>query len=274
MYLDKEPIDFQADVVEASRSRPVVVDFWAAWCAPCRILGPILEKLAGDAGDSWTLVKLNTDLQQEIAAQYKIRGIPAVKMFLNGEVAGEFVGALPETQVRQWLNDHLPGAAKEALAVAEGALKKGDTSTAMVKAREVLDNGDVDPNLEKQATIILAEASFPTDPEESRKLAARFESGDLFFDRAEVVLTRYDLEKGELPEDEDSLARKLYTEGIKLWRAGNRDEAVEKLIESLGEDRRCMDDAARKAIIGIFHILGEEHETTLKYRPRFASTLF
>ena len=274
MYLKKEPIDFQADVIEASRSRPVVVDFWAAWCAPCRILGPTLERLAEEAGDSWTLLKLNTELQPDSAVKYDIRGIPAVKLFVNGEVAAEFVGSLPESQVRQWLSDSLPSPVKEAVAAAEAALQTGDAYTAMLKAREVLDSDGVEPGLLKHATIILAEASLSTDPEEGRKLASQFEKGDPFFDRAEKVLISYDLEHGELPTDEDSLASQLYSDGITAWRAGKTEVALEKLIDSVREDRGYKDDVARKAVIGIFRILGEEHEITRKYRPPFASALF
>ncbi|MFQ6673271.1 MAG: thioredoxin [Fidelibacterota bacterium] len=274
MYLEKEPIDFQSDVIEASRSRPVLVDFWAAWCGPCRILSPTLEKLAKEAGNSWTLVKLNTDLQPDLAGRYGIRGIPAVKLFLNGDVAGEFVGALPEAQVRQWLDDNLPSPTKEAVLLGEMALQKGDAYTAMMKAREVLDSDGVDPALHQQAAILLAEASFTTDPEESFKLAKQFEAGDPFYNRAEAVLAMYDLQHGELPESDGSPACQLYVEGIKAWRTGNRDVALEKLIESIREDRTCMDDATRKTILAIFRVLGEESEITRKYRPRFASALF
>ena len=104
----KELVDFQADVIEESWTRPVLVDFWAAWCGPCRILGPTLEKLAQEAGQPWTLVKVNTDLQPELAMKFNIQGIPAVKLFINGELISEFVGALPEDQVRGWLDEHLP----------------------------------------------------------------------------------------------------------------------------------------------------------------------
>ena len=106
--MGKELVDFQSDVIEDSWTRPVVVDFWAAWCGPCRILGPTLEKLAEEAGDAWTLVKVNTDLQPELAGQFNIRGIPAVKLFISGEVVSEFVGALSEDEVQSWLNEHLP----------------------------------------------------------------------------------------------------------------------------------------------------------------------
>jgi thioredoxin 1 len=99
---------FRNDVIETSFRKPVLVDFWAAWCGPCRVLSPILEKLARESSGAWRLVKINTDRYPELSQEYRIRGIPAVKMFVNGAVAAEFVGALPEAAVKKWLQEHLP----------------------------------------------------------------------------------------------------------------------------------------------------------------------
>ena len=108
MYIDKELIDFQSDVIGASKTTPVLVDFWAEWCGPCVQLSPTLEKLAEEAGDSWTLLKVNTESQPELAAEYGIRSIPNVKLFVNGEISGEFVGALPEEEIKRWLESNIP----------------------------------------------------------------------------------------------------------------------------------------------------------------------
>lgn len=110
MYVEKDSIDFEKDVIDASEENPVVVDFWAAWCGPCRALSPTLEKLAEEAGEDWTLLKVNTDRQPELAARFNIRGIPTVKLFSKGDVLSSFVGALPEDHIRRWLGDHLPAA--------------------------------------------------------------------------------------------------------------------------------------------------------------------
>ena len=108
MYIDKELVDFQSDVIEASKTTPVLVDFWAEWCGPCVYLSPTLEKLAEEAGDSWTLLKVNTESQPELAAEYGIRSIPNVKLFVNGEMSGEFIGALPEEEIKRWLETNIP----------------------------------------------------------------------------------------------------------------------------------------------------------------------
>ena len=108
MYIDKEPVDFQSDVIEVSKATPVLVDFWAEWCGPCVYLSPTLEKLAEEAGDSWTLLKVNTESQPELAVRYGIRSIPNVKLFVNGEISGEFIGALPEEEIKRWLESNIP----------------------------------------------------------------------------------------------------------------------------------------------------------------------
>jgi thioredoxin 1 len=100
--------DFQQDVIEKSNDKPVVVDFWAPWCGPCRVLGPTIEKLARESMGAWRLVKINVDAHPQLAQTYQVRGIPAVKMFRDGKVVAEFTGALPELEIRRWLDQHLP----------------------------------------------------------------------------------------------------------------------------------------------------------------------
>ena len=100
--------NFEEDVIETSHRKPVLVDFWAPWCGPCRVLGPTLEKLAKESQGQWRLVKINADTFPGLTQRYGVRGIPAVKLFVDGVVKDEFVGALPEHAVRQWLDKALP----------------------------------------------------------------------------------------------------------------------------------------------------------------------
>lgn len=105
------PDFFQKEVLDKSREKPVLVDFWVPWCGPCHTLSPTLERLARESKGAWRLVKINADKHPQLMQQYRVRGIPAVKLFVDGEVQGEFVGAMPEHGVRRWLAEQLPTAA-------------------------------------------------------------------------------------------------------------------------------------------------------------------
>ncbi|NTU88166.1 MAG: thioredoxin, partial [Chlorobiaceae bacterium] len=104
-----EHFDFQGDVLDQSHDIPVLVDFWAAWCAPCRMLGPVLERLAEKYSGSWRLVKIDTEQFPELAERFGVKGIPDVRLFVNGEIVDSFSGALPEHQIEQWLKKAIPG---------------------------------------------------------------------------------------------------------------------------------------------------------------------
>ncbi|MEO0338758.1 MAG: thioredoxin, partial [Bacteroidota bacterium] len=119
-------MDFQKTVIDKSFDQPVVVDFWASWCGPCQVLGPIIEEIAEEQKDKWNLVKVDTEQNQELAQEYEVMSIPNVKLFHKGEVIAEFMGALPRTSILNWLEEYLPSASKENLEDILERLAKND----------------------------------------------------------------------------------------------------------------------------------------------------
>ncbi|MCG6913153.1 thioredoxin [bacterium BMS3Abin03] len=264
--------EFQKDVIEKSNEVPVLVDFWAEWCGPCKILGPVLEKLAGEANGDWELAKVDTDKNQQLAAQYGIRGIPNCKLFSKGKVINEFTGALPEHHVREWLKKSIPGKFADQIENAKKLLADGNITDAKIILENVhagdMNNSDVNALLSK---ILLFE-----DPKEATRLAETVDPSSEYYELAESVKSICDLlEKnanpGLLP---DSQIKNSYLFAINEIKKQNFDMALEKFIDIIRNDRHYDDDGSRKACIAIFKYLGEEHSITLKHRKDFGSALY
>lgn len=264
--------DFQKDVIEASYKQPVLVDFWAPWCGPCRILGPVLEKLAEEQKDRWKLVKVNTDVHQDLALQYGIRGIPAVKLFVNGEVVDEFVGALPEPMIRQWLDTAIPDPVTEAVKNALELYRAGkkEEAEALISPYEST-NAD-HPGIR----IFKAITTWRKDPDSALSLIQGIEPDFPLYPFAEAITTAVQLLRAadnpeELPDDP---VKELFLQAIEAFTQENYEEALEKFITVIKENRYYHDDASRKACLAIFILLGEDHPITKKYRPIFNSSLY
>lgn len=256
-------IDFQTDVIEASRNRPILVDFWAPWCGPCRTLGPVLEKLDREAGASWTLVKINTDQQPEISARYGIRGIPAVKLFVDGEVVDEFTGALPEYAVRQWLDKALPSRSSSFAEAAERALAEGDS----VQARRALQAALQEEPRHPAASALLASILVFSEPDRALELAADGMSGEpRHVQISEAVRVLADFRDIALPEEPGS---DLAARAQQAVMGGDHEAAVLSLLSLLQSNRYYADDLARKAGVALFIVLGPDHEVTRKHRRTF-----
>ena len=264
--------NFDVDVIERSREKPVLVDFWAAWCGPCRVIGPVLERLADDNGDDWELRKLDTEKHPAIARQYRITSIPAVKLFVDGEVKDEFVGALPEQVIVQWLKKALPSKFREHLKRAETLLVGGNLGEAHYLLSEVLEN---DPD-DEQGIILMAKVELYSDPAMAEEKAERIPLGSEHFETAEAIkalsrLFRY----VETPEVlDDAPVKPDYLEAIRLLREGKNEAALEGFIDIIRRNRYYDDDGARKAVIAVFKLLGEDHATTRAYRNPFANALY
>lgn len=264
------PLDFQTDVIEASRQRPVLVDFWAPWCGPCRVLGPTLDKLADEAGGRWTLVKVNTDEAPGLMQQYGIRGIPAVKLFVDGAVAAEFTGALPEHVLRQWLDEHLPSPARKHANAAEAAWEAGDRDTARAELEAAL----ADPESETApwadaARSRLARLLAFEDGERARSLVGDLHTPEA--DAVRIVLDALDRDPADLP---DGPARQPVAEALTALQGGDLDTAIARLIDAIRTDRYYDDDGARKLTVALFQTRGEADPVVKKHRPAFNMSLY
>ncbi|NTW82838.1 MAG: thioredoxin [Chlorobiaceae bacterium] len=261
----EKKLDFQHDVIERSREIPVLVDFWAEWCAPCRMLAPLLEKLAASNTDRWELVKIDTEEHQDIAANFKVRSIPNVKLFVDGVVIDEFSGALPEYQLQEWLKKAVPSPYEKDIEAAMNCMLQGEPSKAAVLLEGVLHKEP--ENL--QVISLLARVYLFSHTEEALRLCAFLEHEPQYASLSETIRTIGRLITLDPSIFEEDTAKKEYLEAISKLRQEDFDGAIERFIGVLKENRYYDDDGSRKACIAIFRFLGEEHEITMKHRRSF-----
>jgi len=259
--MNHELSDFTADVIDRSRGTPVLVDFWAPWCGPCKMLGPVLEKLAGEAAGRWTLVKVNTDEHQELAVQFGIRGIPSVKLFHHGQVVGEFTGALPEPHLRRWLEEHLPTPKRETMATARELLRGGRADEA---AQLLQPLAEADPDDDELAALT-ARALVFSSPNDAVALIAELPPTSPWAEMAGLVreFARLFAVADHPPaEVAASPLRERYLAAIRALRAQQYDEALPHFIAVLQEKPGFDGDHARAATLAVFKHLGMRHPLT------------
>jgi putative thioredoxin len=261
-----DSIDFQHDVIGRSHEIPVIVDFWAEWCEPCRVLGPVLERLAERSDGTWELRKVDTEAFPDVARTYGIRSIPNVKLFSKGTPINQFVGALPASAIEQWLRTALPDPFETVLNNAEALLQNHKR----VEARSVLESILAESPGHERARILLALALFFEDRDKARSLLANLEPVGLLGERVSAFRTFDDLLEHSRP---DSLAeagvKAGFLSAVDAFSRQDFDTALGLFIEVIKADRYFNDDRSRMACIAIFKYLGEEHEITLKHRRTF-----
>jgi putative thioredoxin len=284
--------NFMADVIEASRQVPVIVDFWAPWCGPCKQLGPALEKAVNEAKGAVRLVKIDIDKNQQLAAQMRIQSIPAVYAFYQGQPVDGFVGALPDSQVKAFVGklatlaggaEPGPSPIEEALEQADESLAAGEHGAASALFNQVLTHEAA--NLRAISGLTLAHLA-AGDTKAARKAferapAAKREDAALAKAKAALELAEQAAgAAGKLGELEAALARDgndhqaRFDRAMALYASGEQEKAVDDLLEIVTRKRDWNEEAARKQLVKFFEALGATHPLTLSGRRRLSSLLF
>ncbi len=277
---------FVKDVIEESKRQPVLVDFWAEWCGPCKQLAPVLEKAVRAAKGKVKLVKMNIDKHPSIPGQLGIQSIPAVFAFANGQPVDGFLGALPESQVTAFIErvtkDRLGGEETDVLKSADEALAQGDAATAANLYAQVLaqDSGNVAAlaglarSYVRTGAIEQAKQTLALVPEAKRNDAAvaAARAALELAEQAKSVGPLAELEKKVAANPLDHQAR--FDLAVALNSKGRRAEAVDNLIEIVKRARQWNEDGARKQLVQFFEAWGPTDEATVNSRKRLSSILF
>ncbi|MEJ0074129.1 MAG: thioredoxin [Alphaproteobacteria bacterium] len=277
---------FMKDVIEESKRQPVLVDFWAEWCGPCKQLGPVLEKAVAAAKGKVKLVKMDIDKHPAIPGQMGIQSIPAVIAFVNGQPADGFLGALPEGQVNDFIaritKDKLGGEAQDLLKLADEALAAGNAVEAVELYAEVLN--DEPSSVPALAGLARAYVSTGATEQAKRTLAlvpeAKANDPAVVAARSALEVAEQAKSVGPVGELEQKVAanpadhQARFDLAVALNAAGRRKDAAERLIEIVKRDRKWNDDGARKQLVQFFEAWGPADEATVEGRRKLSSILF
>jgi putative thioredoxin len=283
---------FMADVIEASRQVPVIVDFWAPWCGPCKQLGPALERAVNEAKGAVRMVKIDIDKNQQLAAQMRIQSIPAVYAFYQGQPVDGFVGALPESEVKTFVKkltglaggaEAGPSPIEEAMEQAGESLEAGDHGTAKAIYEQVLSHeaanlaaiagltrahiaaGDI-----KAARMAFDRA--PADKRNDAALAKAKAALELAEQAAGSAGKLGELDAALAKDPNDHQAR--FDRAMALYAAGDQEKAVDELLDIVKRKRDWNEEGARKQLVKFFEALGPTHALTVSGRRRLSSILF
>lgn len=273
--------NFETDVIALSRRIPVLVDFWAPWCGPCRTLGPMLEKLEQASAGKWKLAKINVDENQELAAHFGVRSIPHVIAFVDGKAVDQFVGVLPESGLREFIARVTPNPGQVALRQAREANTRGDRDAAReaYQAALAFDPGFDEARLDYIGFLL--DGNEVDDAEAQMKmLTPRAAQHDGFA----AVQTRLQALRGaaELPDETTLKARidadprdlQARLDLARLWIARRQYEpALEQLLRIVQTDRAFEDDVGRKTMLSVFEMMGDAPEAVSRWRRQLSAAL-
>jgi putative thioredoxin len=260
--VDVTDANFDTAVLDESRRRPVVVDFWAGWCQPCRMIGPVLERLADEKQGSFLLAKLDVDANPHVSQAFRIQSIPAVKAFRDGGVVNEFIGAVPEASIRQFLDSVLPSEADRLSQEGQRFEQSGRPDEAERLYRAALDK---EARNVEAALGLGRMAALRGEVEEARRLLEPLRPNP----EAERLLAAIEVAEWASPDGDGPLA------GAERAAAEGRfPEALEVFLAAVRNGREDDRDRAREAMLKVFAVLGDDDRLTVEYRRKLAAALF
>lgn len=279
--IDASEADFQQSVIEESKKRLVLVDFWAPWCGPCRSLTPVIEKLAQEYAGRFLLARVNSDENQSLAGQFGVRSIPNVKAFSDGKMVDEFAGAVPEGTVRQFIERLLPSPAEEQRRTAMQAYASGNADAALASLDAAQSLEPNDDNIRLDRAEILIDLARSEDAEALLDELAPLAKLESRVEHLRALLTFSDTGQAEVSTDQlearvsqNSTDLDARLALAKQYVAAKQFEpALNHLLEIIQTDRQFGEDAGRKTMLAVFELLGNEHQLTRQYRRLLAASI-
>ncbi|PQV48489.1 thioredoxin [Paraburkholderia sp. BL21I4N1] len=282
--MDTTLATFEQDVITASTLAPVLVDFWAPWCGPCKTLGPMLEKLEAEAAGKWKLVKVNVDENQELAGHFQVRSIPHVMAFADGRPVDQFVGVLPEGQLREFIERLVPQGADAARLEAQTALDEGrrDDAYDALQAALAYDPGFDEARMDRIEMLLednlIDEARNEVDllsPKTTQGIDARFNAIKTRLDAVDAAadLPPTDALEARVAADPADLEARFDLASA-LIAHRKYEGALEHLLAIVQRDRTFRDDIGRKTMLSVFDLAAHQPELVSQWRRKLSASLF